>query len=236
MYKKVICVITTLSLAFIFLAAGYLVCLIPQATQALSTITNKNEISVFSKSELTQTALAIREYSFGNHDQVELMGVVQEINRNENTPYASVSIAELKNAPDTYTLDTATLQHLDDVHKIASDSYVWIGLFAFLALAGLIATGFLVGKKAVGRELFWSAFLLVIAQIGLAVWAIVDFDTFFAGFHKLFFEGSTWLFSSESLIICALPTPFWIGMVIIWVLVSVLLCVISMIIGRKLIK
>ena len=70
----------------------------------------------------------------------------------------------------------------------------------------------------------------------LAAWVAIDFDGFFAQFHSLFFAAGTWTFSWDSLLICMYPPEFWVGMGVIWLVVTVACCVVCITIGRLLRK
>ena len=87
-----------------------------------------------------------------------------------------------------------------------------------------------------GRALGAAPAVLLAAMIGLAVWAAADFHGFFAAFHGLLFPQGNWTFPFDSLLICMLPTGFWIGMAIMWVVVTVGLSVASIVIGRRLLR
>ena len=79
-----------------------------------------------------------------------------------------------------------------------------------------------VGRRSLSRALHWSAGLLALIFVALAVLAIIDFDGFFTVFHKVFFPQGNWMFSSTSLLITMYPEQFWMGMGIIWVVSSLL--------------
>ena len=46
--------------------------------------------------------------------------------------------------------------------------------------------------------------------------AFVDFDTFFAAFHGLFFRSGTWTFPYDSMLIRLFPERFWIASGVAW--------------------
>ena len=70
----------------------------------------------------------------------------------------------------------------------------------------------------------------------LAIWVAVDFNGFFAAFHSLFFAAGTWTFSWDSLLICMYPPNFWIGMGVVWFVVTMVLSILGIVIGRHLRK
>ena len=116
--------------------------------------------------------------------------------------------SEFEGAP---AFDANAVSHLEDVRDVL--------------LAARAATGVLVGLLAI-----WLAFSLArkrlarvaSALIAGAVWclaipavaallAVSDFDTFFAGFHAVFFESGTWTFPADALLIRLFPERFWMG-------------------------
>ena len=73
--------------------------------------------------------------------------------------------------------------------------------------------------------------------MAVGAWAAIDFTGFFAAFHQLFFaQQGNWTFPYDSLLICSLPQPFWMGMGIVFLLVAVLVCVASILVGQRLRK
>ncbi len=84
-----------------------------------------------------------------------------------------------------------------------------------------------------GVVLVAAGTVVLVAFAGLGIWAAVNFAGFFAAFHGLFFSQGNWTFPYDSLLICSLPTEFWMGMGAIWLLVSVLASVLSIVVGLK---
>ena len=107
---------------------------------------------------------------------------------------------------------------------------------AILAVAGLIACGVAGRKRQVGNVVMASGIVVFVAFVALGAWAIVDFNGFFRMFHQLFFSQGNWEFPYDSLLICALPTEFWMGMGVVWLAVSFAVSILSIIIGRRLKK
>jgi hypothetical protein len=52
--------------------------------------------------------------------------------------------------------------------------------------------------------------------------AVVNFNWFFTAFHRVFFEGDTWLFPYTDTLIQLFPLPFWFDIVQLWVLGTVI--------------
>ena len=84
--------------------------------------------------------------------------------------------------------------------------------------------------------LLGAGIIVLVAFVGLGAWAAISFDSFFTTFHSLFFSQGNWTFPYDSLLICALPTEFWMGMGVVWLAVSFAVSILSIIIGRRLKK
>ena len=75
---------------------------------------------------------------------------------------------------------------------------------------------------------------LLVAFIALGAWAVIDFNGLFATFHSVFFSQGNWTFPYDSLLICALPTAFWMGMGVVWLATSAVISILSILIGKRL--
>ncbi|MBI9047024.1 MAG: TIGR01906 family membrane protein [Anaerolineaceae bacterium] len=101
------------------------------------------------------------------------------------------------------------LDHMIDVKNlIIAATY---GLFALLLLMLLSLLYF---KKSEQMLLFWRAIsrggVLTIGLILSALLTIfIGFDALFTGFHKIFFEGDSWLFYFSDTLIRLFPMRLW---------------------------
>ena len=101
------------------------------------------------------------------------------------------------------------LSHMLDVKNLVQLMIkIMIPLAAFLLVAWLLAwrIGWL--------PQFWKAVSqggwTTLALIGLVlVGVVLDFDALFAGFHRIFFTGSTWLFYVDDTLIRLFPEKLW---------------------------
>lgn len=106
-------------------------------------------------------------------------------------------------------LNQRELRHMVDVKQVVRGALkVWWGSLLLLAGIGLGAwRGGWAGDflRAVSRG-GW----LTVGLIGLVVVSIlVSFNAFFVGFHRVFFEGDTWLFAYSDTLIRLFPERFW---------------------------
>lgn len=102
------------------------------------------------------------------------------------------------------------VKHLVDV-KVVMQAAFWLQACALLLAAVTIAilwrgAG---GKLAVLRAVYWGSggLLLCVAAIGLL--AYTSFDVFFVLFHRVFFQGDSWLFAYSDTLIQLFPVQFW---------------------------
>lgn len=216
-----------LTLTFVFF--GYAVCAgIPYVTTTIATATVDAAASPFTKSQLVAGADAVRDYSFGSHDEAALYDVIAAMNRDAGTPYADAAPEQLKTAPLAYTIDADELAHLDDVYDISSRLFTPLLGVAVLA-AFLLMIGFrMFGIRLFARSLMWSGYVALGIIVVLGLWAVLGFDSLFAGMHGLLFANGTWTFPADSLLITMLPAPFWAGMAFAWAASSALVAAISL--------
>ncbi len=136
--------------------------------------------------------------------------------------------------------DTAHMADVRELFLAARTVRNWL-IPAILLLA--VAAFFLV--KAHRARLFAKSciigFLLSGVAIGaLAIWAAVDFNTFWTSFHKLFFTNELWLLDpAKSVLVNMVPSQFFfdlvmriVGLLGIFVGIPLLASIIYMIVSR----
>ena len=254
--QGIIAVVGTIALAVTIVAAGFLACLLPPVTHGLASAFSNSDVSPFDKGQLVQVADATREYSFGSHDLVQLYQAVYEVDRayydglaakgkapegafpgtvaNPATAKASDFALAFSGASDQYCYSTDVISHLDDCNNIVHFAYPFMAVCAIAAVAALVWGAHRRGVRRVGLMLRVAGIVVLAAFAAIGIWAVVDFNGFFGAFHGLFFSQGNWTFAYDSLLICALPTAFWMGMGIVWLLVSVILSVLGIAIGGRL--
>ena len=103
--------------------------------------------------------------------------------------------------------------HMEDVRQlIRLLSAVRLGTGAlFLGLAAFLCFKARKAGKALLRGAALGAGLWLLLGAGLTVLALSRFDSFFIGFHRLFFDNNLWLLNPQTdLLIALMPTPFFI--------------------------
>jgi integral membrane protein (TIGR01906 family) len=101
------------------------------------------------------------------------------------------------------------LEHMEDVKELTKAVLnVWLLLLAIIMGVGAAAWRFGYGKLFAGwlsRGGKWTVGLIV----ALLIFIALSFDALFTGFHRVFFEGDTWLFLYSDTLIRLFPMRFW---------------------------
>lgn len=141
--------------------------------------------------------------------------------REERLKWATLSVEYLMNDSDITFLENLKfnngqtiyndreLSHMEDVKNLLQTVIpIWIMLGLYLVMVGLITCR--VKRLAdFGHALSaggWTVLgLIAVITIGVAL----SFSALFTGFHRLFFEGDTWLFYTSDTLIRLFPLRFW---------------------------
>ncbi len=106
--------------------------------------------------------------------------------------------------------DQRELRHMVDVKRVVRGALlVWYATLAFLlgaAVAFWQRQRWAQFRRAVHR----GAWLTIYAMAGLLVVVLLAFGPFFVLFHRVFFEGDTWLFPYSATLIRLFPERFWV--------------------------
>jgi integral membrane protein (TIGR01906 family) len=123
------------------------------------------------------------------------------------------------------------LSHLRDVRVVFQGAIVFAVVMTVAVIALMVVNGRKGGRRPIGRALVGGSLGAVATVTLLAVIGIMNFNALFAAMHKLFFADGTWTFANDSLLICALPQPFWMMCALTWAVALVILCVAALIVG-----
>ena len=228
----------------------------PPVTHALSSVFAKDGLSPYDRTQLVQVADATRDFSFGAHDERALYRAVYQVCKEYGQKIADAggalpadfpkidsvtdtsNLSQLKSAfsgaSELYCYSENTVAHLDDCYKLVAAAFPWLIVALAVVVVGLVFTGVAGRKHALGSVVFAAGVLVIVAFVAMGIWAVVDFDGFFRMFHQLLFSQGNWEFPYDSLLICALPTEFWMGMAAMWLLVALAVSAIAIVVGRKL--
>lgn len=255
-FKGIVYAITAVALAITFVAAGLAACLLPPVTHGLSSMFARDDLSPYDRAQLVEVADATRDFSFGSHDEAALYRTIYQVCKQYSQKITDAggtlpadfpkldiatsltSASELKlafaGASEWYCYSAQTVSHLDDCYQLAAKAFPLVIIAAAVSLVGLVFAGVTGRKRAVGSIVFSAGILVIVSFVAFAVWSIVDFNGMFRALHQLFFSQGNWEFPYDSLLICALPTEFWMGMGAVWLVAAVVLSILSIVIGRKL--
>ncbi|HLC02829.1 MAG TPA: TIGR01906 family membrane protein [Anaerolineales bacterium] len=101
------------------------------------------------------------------------------------------------------------LRHMADVKQVVQGALrVWIASLALVLVLSL-AQWFGWDKRAAIEGLRGGAILTLILFAALAIGVVAAFSAVFVEFHRVFFEGDTWLFSYADTLIRLFPERFW---------------------------
>ena len=208
-----------LSLALTIILSGLMVCIfVPLTTEILSKMTSTASTFGVSAEVMARAALATRDYSLG-----------------------LIGSEGLKNSLETIGLpssglDTLMLSHLKDCTPIFEGVKQLFIILLVISAILVVLTGIFGRKKGLSNLLWQSTMPALLIIVAFAIWVSLSFNTFFTWMHSLFFASGTWTFAADSLLICMYPQNFWIGMGIVWAVVSTIVSLCLIFISRKLSK
>ncbi|MBI3741936.1 MAG: TIGR01906 family membrane protein [Chloroflexi bacterium] len=133
------------------------------------------------------------------------------------------------------------IKHMIDVRELVAKVNIFYALTATLALSALAALAAKKSTRALAaRALVRGARLSVALFIAIGIFAAVAFQTFFTLFHRIFFEGDSWLFLYTDSLIQFYPLPFWfdtsLALVVLTLLQALIIGAIGWRWGRALAK
>ncbi len=102
------------------------------------------------------------------------------------------------------------LQHMVDVQRVAQIAFSALTLLIiFAVLIDLALHRSREGRAAFRRGLFSGGLLTLALIAGLAIFVLVNWETFFTQFHELFFANGSWVFEYSDSLIRLYPVRFW---------------------------
>ena len=118
-------------------------------------------------------------------------------------------LADLTFEDGSALLNQRELGHMEDVKELTQIVLkVWIGLLFFQGVVGLTAWRFKLWDQFRGW-LLRGAQLTVGFIIAILIFVALSFNALFTAFHRVFFEGDSWLFSYSDTLIRLFPIRFW---------------------------
>lgn len=106
------------------------------------------------------------------------------------------------------------IKHMTDVRIVIEKERVFYAVDVALLLISLVTLGWKKETRALAAQgFFHGGVLTVVLFLGIALFAATGFNSFFTLFHRVFFEGDTWLFLYTDSLIQFYPLPFWVDTV-----------------------
>ncbi len=103
----------------------------------------------------------------------------------------------------------AELRHMVDVKRLFQMALkVWLAALGVAAVLGVIVWRW-GGGDAVRAGMHWGSTATLIAIGVIVVGLVAAFGILFVGFHRIFFQGDTWLFLYTDTLIRLFPVRFW---------------------------
>lgn len=233
MKQVLLTIFAIVSLCIAILASGVVICMsVPNITDSLSRATATVDSSHFSREQLVKVANITRAFVASEVEKLDIYKAVQEINNEANTQFSQLEGRDFAAVSDEYSIDSTAISHLEDVKSLFANIRIALGVFTFASVLFLVLLLALCGRSAFGRALMWSGLIIILAIVGLGVWAIVDFNDMFNWLHSLFFKENSWFFSAKSLLISMYPTAFWAAMAAISIGISAAISLVLVILGK----
>ena len=103
--------------------------------------------------------------------------------------------------------DAREIAHMSDVRGVVRGFMVaWLAGVVALVAGALALRG---SPPALRRALTRGSLATLVLFAALGLLMLVGFDSFFTGFHGLFFEGDSWRFADGSTLLSLYPDAFW---------------------------
>jgi integral membrane protein (TIGR01906 family) len=161
-------------------------------------------------SAMVQTLKVPESAGLTIRDTVQLSGLVR----------ALVADAEYDPRPPSWNgqpaFDAAAVSHLIDVREVLAGARAATGVAAAVLAIWLSLAVARKRWRPLARGMRAGAYVVLGVMALSVAAAFLDFSTFFAAFHSLFFESGTWQFPADSLLIRLFPEPFWVASGIAW--------------------
>lgn len=113
------------------------------------------------------------------------------------------------------------LRHMQDVKQLTQIALRAWGVSLINVGLIFLALYFWASPRLAWKALAQGASLTIILMVALVIGLAVSFSFVFVGFHRIFFEGDTWLFRYSDTLIRLFPERFWRDTFIALVLTTV---------------
>ena len=119
-------------------------------------------------------------------------------------------LSEQRFADGTSLYNERELRHMQDV-KVVVRVVLWVWRVATILaiISGLVLVRDPGTRGLLRGALMIGATIVVVILLGLLLYIILNFNSFFTNFHRVFFESGTWTFSYSDTLIRLFPLRFW---------------------------
>ena len=119
-------------------------------------------------------------------------------------------LAEQRFADGTSLYNERALRHMQDV-KVVVGVVLWVWRVATILaiISGLVLVRDPGTRSLLRGALMIGATIVVVILLGLLLYIMLNFNSFFTNFHRVFFESGTWTFSYSDTLIRLFPLRFW---------------------------
>lgn len=125
------------------------------------------------------------------------------------------------------------LRHMRDVKALTQFALkLWYGLLFLVAGAAGVRWR-VSGGQGLGRDIRSGAKATFALMGALALGLVLSFQTVFVGFHRIFFEGNTWLFLYSDTLIRLFPVRFWQQVFVFLAFTTAMLAGVLLLVGRR---
>ncbi|MDP7544579.1 MAG: TIGR01906 family membrane protein [Anaerolineales bacterium] len=102
------------------------------------------------------------------------------------------------------------LRHMQDVKVVTGRVlWVWRGALLFALTAGVALARQPATRPLLRAGLMAGAAIVVVAVVVLLAYVLLNFNSFFTNFHRVFFESGSWMCSYSDTLIRLFPLRFW---------------------------
>ena len=158
------------------------------------------------RSEYRRAGFPPDPYGFTVEERIAHAGVARDYLLNDS---GIEFLGDLRFEDGSPVYNARELRHMEDVKQLVQITLkAWL---VSLVVVGVAAAGLVFGGRAaeLRRGLRAGARLTGILMAVLIVGLAAAFSVVFVGFHRIFFEGDTWLFLYTDTLIRLFPEQFW---------------------------
>jgi integral membrane protein (TIGR01906 family) len=169
-------------------------------------------------------------YGFSSSERIYWADIALEYLLNDE-PISFLGDLQFEDGTSVY--NERELKHMLDVKLLVQDAMsVWLASLA-ASLVIVLAIGQFGGKTQAWRALR-AASLTTLAVMGvLLVLIAAVFQFVFVGFHRMFFQGDSWLFMYSDTLIRLFPERFWLTAFVAIVAVTIALACLLWLVSRE---